>query len=65
MISDKVACEKIVPQSDTRAGRLRFRLVYSASVILVDWTLAQHLIEGLLCIRPHCWSSICECVADA
>ena len=67
-ISHKVAPVQSVPQSDARAGRLRFRVVYSASVIVVDWTLSQSLVEILLeelvCTRQDCLSSICECVAD-
>ena len=59
-LCNTVAHAQRVPQSGARAGRLRFRVVYSASVILDSDT---H-IECLLCIRQDCLSNMCECVTD-
>ena len=64
-LSHKVAHAQRVPQSGARAGRLRFRVVYSASVILDSGThLVEIHIECLLYIRQDCLSNMCECVTD-
>ena len=49
-VSHKVAYAESVPKSDARAGRLRFLVVYSASVILdSDTHLVEIHIECQLC----------------
>ena len=53
------------PQSDVRAGRLWFRVVYSASVILDrDTNLVEIHIEYMLCTRQDWLSNMCECATD-
>ena len=64
-ISHKAAHAESVPYLDARVGRLRFRVVYSASVILdSDTHLVEIHIECILCTQQECWSNMCECVTD-
>ena len=53
-VSHKVAHAESVPQSDARAGWLRFNVVYSASVILdSDTHLVRIHFECMLCRPLH------------